>query len=321
MSTRSPRTSASTVRPTLNGRDVKTRAATSGEGGYNLVILTIMVTVMNISLAAMLPRWSAQIQREKEEELIFRGLQYSEAIRIFQTRHGRLPVRLEELLEVEPRSIRQLWTNPMREDGRWALIFQTAPGQQNGQNGQRGQRGRRGRRGQQDQEDDSGLSGNGLPGSGNPDDPEAGVVLSGSDEDEGFGEVATGPIRGVYHPGDEDTFKTFFDSNTAAEWKFTFDLLQAPGGGQQGNRQQRNQQGRQGSAGLGAAGLPQKMPLNAGLIGRPFPPGIQPPNQGGMPGGGQPGGGIPSGRPVGTPEGSAGGPGGAAVQGLDNEGR
>lgn len=302
-------------------------SARRGEDGYNLVILTIMFTVLTIGLSAALPRWSAQIQREKEEELIFRGLQYAEAIRIFQVKNGRLPVRLEELLEVEPRTIRQLWTNPMREDGRWALIFQTAPGQQRG--GVPGQvqpgRQRQNRRGQN--EDDSRRSGNGLPGTGDPDDPEAGVVLSASPDDDGFGgEVATGPIRGVYHPGDEETFKTFFDSNTVAEWKFTFDLLQMPGGQQGGppgnNGQQRNQP-RQGSAGLGAAGLPQRMPLNANIIGRPFPPGIQPPNQGGVPGvpGGQPGQAIPqSGRPVGTPGGSEGGPGGAAVEGLGENG-
>lgn len=308
---------------------------TRGEDGYNLVILTIMFTVLTIGLSAALPRWTAQIQREKEEELIFRGLQYAEAIRIFQIKNGRLPVRLEELIEVEPRTIRQLWTNPMREDGRWALIFQAAPGQ--GNRGVRPGQARPGQqqrqRGERGNEDGSNRS-SGRPGSGDPEDHEAGVVLSASTDDDSFGgEVATGPIRGVYHPGDEDAFKTFFDSNTVAEWKFTFDLLQMPGGQQgnnqrgnrQGNRQNRNNQRRQGNAGLGAAGLPQRMPLNSNIIGRPFPPGIQPPNQGGVPGsvpvGGQPNQGIPqTGRPVGTPGDSAGGPGGAAVQGLSESG-
>ena len=81
------------------------------------------MTVLSILVAAALPLWSHGDPRDKEEELIFRGLQYAEAIRVFQHRFGRLPVRLEELIEVEPRCIRQLWKDPMTEDGSWALVF------------------------------------------------------------------------------------------------------------------------------------------------------------------------------------------------------
>ncbi|MEM7351331.1 MAG: hypothetical protein AAF657_11025, partial [Acidobacteriota bacterium] len=50
--------------------------------GYNLVVLAVAVTVLNIVAAKALPMWSTMIQRAKEEELIFRGLQYAEAIRV-----------------------------------------------------------------------------------------------------------------------------------------------------------------------------------------------------------------------------------------------
>jgi type II secretory pathway pseudopilin PulG len=98
-----------------------------GEAGYNLVILMVAITVMNILIAATLPAWSQAIQREKEEELIFRGFQYAEAIRVFQIRFGRLPVRLDELIKTEPRSIRQLWKDPMTADGKWGILFQGQP--------------------------------------------------------------------------------------------------------------------------------------------------------------------------------------------------
>ena len=68
--------------------------------GYNLVAVVMLVTVLNVLVAAALPLWSTAIRRDKEEELISRGLQYAEAIRIFQKRFGRLPNRLPELLEV-----------------------------------------------------------------------------------------------------------------------------------------------------------------------------------------------------------------------------
>jgi len=275
-------------------------APSGGEQGYNLVILTVMITVMSIALAAALPRWSTEIEREREEELIFRGLQYAEAIRIFQTRFGRLPLRLEELLETEPRSIRQLWPNPMREDGRWALIFQ---GRQN--TGRRLDR-------------PGSPAGRPVQPAGQPgqhDQAQAGVVLSGTGDD--GSEVATGPIRGVYTPGDDETVKTWFDSNTLSEWKFTVDLLQ---GGGRGANPRTQPTGRPATRPVQqAGGLPgqAQMPVNAGQLGRPFPPGVRPQTM--RPGGAAPGN-VP-GRPIGTAPGARGGPGGAAIQGLENNNR
>jgi len=103
------------------------RRAAGREAGYNMVILVIAVTILNIMMAMALPHWTHLIRRDKEEELRSRGLQYAEAIRIFQMRYGRLPVRLEELIEVKPRSIRRLWPDPMTADGKWGIIFQGVP--------------------------------------------------------------------------------------------------------------------------------------------------------------------------------------------------
>jgi len=88
----------------------------SSQRGYNLVMLMIAITVLNIMVAVSLPMWSQEIQRDKEEELISRGFQYVEAIRVFQNRFQRMPVRLEELLEVKPRCIRRLWKDPMTDE-------------------------------------------------------------------------------------------------------------------------------------------------------------------------------------------------------------
>ena len=60
----------------------------------------VLVTVMNILVAIALPAWSQVMKREREKELIFRGLQYAEAIRVFQATTGRYPVSLRELLEM-----------------------------------------------------------------------------------------------------------------------------------------------------------------------------------------------------------------------------
>lgn len=173
------------------------------EAGYSLVVLAVAVTVMTALLAAALPYWSRAIQREKEEELIARGLQYAEAIRVFRNRFGRLPLRLEELIEVEPRSIRKLWKDPMTEDGMWALIFEggNAPPAQGGDTGN-------------------------PPENGEDGDPNGRPLTALG----GTGEVTIGPIAGVRSRSTEESIKVFFGRQTHAEWHFTYVLFQGSQG-------------------------------------------------------------------------------------------
>jgi type II secretory pathway pseudopilin PulG len=93
-----------------------------GRGGYTLVALLVGMTVASILIAAVLPLASAQAQREREAELIFRGLQYAEGIRVFRRRFGRYPNTMQELLEAKPRSVRKLWKDPMTPDGTWGIV-------------------------------------------------------------------------------------------------------------------------------------------------------------------------------------------------------
>ncbi|RMH15563.1 MAG: type II secretion system protein [Acidobacteria bacterium] len=239
------------------------------EQGYNLVVLLVAITVLNTLIAAALPVWSTFNQREKEEELIFRGLQYAEAIRIFQLRHGRLPIRLEELIEVEPRSIRQLWPNPLAADGTWGLVIDTGP-----RGGQRGQQG--GQRGGRPGDDEG--RGRGPRDGGAPSQPGqggGGVILGG-----GGGEQIQGPIRGVFSREGEEAIKTWMGSNNIADWQFTVDVLQ-----QRRSRARQSDVGAPRFGGISGGVQPgiipsgpnagQPWPVNSGTIGRPFPPGIQ----------------------------------------------
>ena len=90
--------------------------------GYVLIILLVAIFVMSIGLLVAIPIWETQIQREKEEELIFRGKQYVEAIRLFQTKHpGSFPKSFDEL--IEEKCIRKLFTDPMTQDGEWNIIL------------------------------------------------------------------------------------------------------------------------------------------------------------------------------------------------------
>ena len=93
-----------------------------GTRGYTLVALIVGLTVMLILIAAVLPMASAESQRDKEAELIFRGCQYAEGIRVFRRRYGRYPNTLKEMFEMRPRTLRKLWRDPMTNSDKWGLI-------------------------------------------------------------------------------------------------------------------------------------------------------------------------------------------------------
>lgn len=94
--------------------------------GYIILLLMFAVFMISIGLMVAVPVWQTQIQREKEEELIFRGKQYVEAIRLFQQKKpGAFPREFDELLE--EKCIRKLFKDPMTQDGSWNVIL-LAPG-------------------------------------------------------------------------------------------------------------------------------------------------------------------------------------------------
>jgi type II secretory pathway pseudopilin PulG len=67
------------------------------QSGYILLILMLGVTLLAIAAVAIAPTLAFQIRRDREEELIHRGVQYSRAIRRYVKKFGRYPTRLEEL--------------------------------------------------------------------------------------------------------------------------------------------------------------------------------------------------------------------------------
>jgi type II secretory pathway pseudopilin PulG len=82
--------------------------------GYILLTLMLMCAMVIIALAAIGPQLTHQLKRDREEEMIHRGVQYSRAIRKFYKKTGRYPVRLEELENTNNlRFIRQKYKDPI----------------------------------------------------------------------------------------------------------------------------------------------------------------------------------------------------------------
>jgi len=97
--------------------------------GYAFVVLMVALTVMLIALAAALPSVYHESQREKEEELIFRGNEYAHAIYLFQRQFQRYPKSVDELIRTNNiRFLRHAYKDPMSPNGKWRFIHVGAGG-------------------------------------------------------------------------------------------------------------------------------------------------------------------------------------------------
>lgn len=98
-------------------------------------MLTFAVFLIAIGLLVAVPVLQTEVQREKEEELIFRGKQYAEAVRLFiQKNPGKFPASLKDLLE--KKCIRRLYRDPFGPDGQWNIVLTSggaATGRETGQ--------------------------------------------------------------------------------------------------------------------------------------------------------------------------------------------
>jgi len=83
-------------------------------GGYVLITLMLFFSLLAIAALAVLPDVAFQIKRDREEELIHRGLGYSRGIRRFYRKFGRYPTKIEDLEDTNNlRFIRKRYKDPV----------------------------------------------------------------------------------------------------------------------------------------------------------------------------------------------------------------
>lgn len=93
-----------------------------------MVLLLALIVVMGIMLTMARPTLRAEVQRENESELIFRGEAIARALRAYNAKFGKYPQDLDELMKVRPLLIRQKYKDPMTPGGEWEFITQVQPG-------------------------------------------------------------------------------------------------------------------------------------------------------------------------------------------------
>ncbi|MGE5359074.1 MAG: type II secretion system protein [Bacteroidales bacterium] len=93
-----------------------------------MAVLLVGLAIMTVMLSVAMPVWHQAMQREKEEELIFRGMQYARAIGLYQRKFpGAFPPSLDTL--VEQKFLRKKYKDPMVPDGEFQLVPAGATGQ------------------------------------------------------------------------------------------------------------------------------------------------------------------------------------------------
>jgi hypothetical protein len=115
---------------------VSKRYLKQGQRGYALLMVIFLVATLMTFAAMATISIKTKGQREKEDELAWRGNQYVRAIRLFYKKNGRFPKTIDELTAYhtdQPNFIRKAYKDPMNKaDGSWRLIYVLPNGQLQG---------------------------------------------------------------------------------------------------------------------------------------------------------------------------------------------
>lgn len=239
-----------------------------GQHGYAMAALLVALAVMAVLATAAMPVWHQLTQREKEEELVFRGNQYVRAIRLFAAKAGPgvLPPNLDVL--VQQRYLRKKYADPItgKEFDLLAPVQATAPAPGAPTGG------------------GSPATGRGGTGQSQPSTGSGAVIAPQAAGGRGGG---PGGIMGVASKSKEASIRLYNGRSHYNEWQFLYvaQVQQAggPGRGQRGRGQGPGPQqpgiGGPNRGGPGRPGGPGPTPTPFGVPGgrQPFPsPGGQP---------------------------------------------
>jgi type II secretory pathway pseudopilin PulG len=188
-----------------------------------MAVLLVSMSIMAIMMTVAMPVWKQMVQREKEEELIFRGTQYVHAIALFQRKTANaFPPNIDLL--VRERYLRKKYKDPITNDDFVPLPVGAAPGGAGAVAGPQGAPGTGGR----------GQTGSPAPGGGLQTSSQAGGGRQGSTPTP-FGAPSAGTIggvSGVASKSKEKSVRIYNGRTHYNEWTFVYvQPQQAPGTG------------------------------------------------------------------------------------------
>jgi type II secretory pathway pseudopilin PulG len=109
--------------PAPNPARAPRRRNGAGEQGYILLAVLFMVVLVLIALSVAAPKVAADIERDREVEMIHRGQQYVRAIKLYYKKFGAYPPNLDALEKTnEIRFLRKRYKDPITGKDEWHLI-------------------------------------------------------------------------------------------------------------------------------------------------------------------------------------------------------
>jgi type II secretory pathway pseudopilin PulG len=185
-----------------------------------MAALLVALSIMAIMMTVAMPVWKQNAQREKEEELIFRGKQWVHGIALFQRKYvGAYPPTLNVL--VEQHMVRKKWKDPITADDfdPVAVGQGIVPGASGGQTGRAGQTTARG--GQQPSTFAT------QPGGATPQGAPGGIS-NGPPVSAGRSNIAGGltgggmGIQGVVSKSKDESIRIYNGRTHYNEWQFVY---------------------------------------------------------------------------------------------------
>jgi type II secretory pathway pseudopilin PulG len=183
--------------------------------GYTLAGAMLLIGIMSIMMALSLPVWERIRQRENEEELIFRGKEYMEAIGRYHTKFHAFPPDLETLQKMK--FIRKLYKDPMSENGEWEVLHPDSLVEA-GEAGFINQPGSK-KPGEQDREKtQEKRKEDVIPGLRNPDRSNREKTGTSQDGEE----KSIGPVVGVVSQSTKESLRLYNGQTTYDKWLFAY---------------------------------------------------------------------------------------------------
>jgi hypothetical protein len=107
--------------------------STRRQEGYALLLVVFFMALLAVSTMSIGLRVITEGRREKEKEMIWRGNQYTRAIKLYYRKTGRFPTTVDNLVQPSLgniRFLRQAYKDPMnKDDGSWRFIYVGPAGQ------------------------------------------------------------------------------------------------------------------------------------------------------------------------------------------------
>jgi hypothetical protein len=113
-------------------QSIQKRIVRASQQGYAILTMMFFLTLLVLSTIVVAPNVVTDVQRQKEEEMIWRGKQYVRGVRLYYTKLHRFPTQLEDLYKPKTgiRFMRQAYKDPVNTaDGSWRLIYVGPSGQ------------------------------------------------------------------------------------------------------------------------------------------------------------------------------------------------